>query len=169
MSMFLLRQLIAVVVLPFAVTVIIPLWIGRRNAIRFTRPDTAGDVLAIAGSGICAAIGLTLVVATVYLFATVGRGTLAPWDPPREFVVRGPYRYVRNPMISGVLLILIAEALALRSAPLAQWTVLFLAINLVYIPLTEEPVLQRRFGDSYRRYTENVRRFLPRMTPWGPS
>jgi protein-S-isoprenylcysteine O-methyltransferase Ste14 len=54
--------------------------------------------------------GLSLVVKTVRLFAVVGKGTLAPWDPPKNLVVEGPYRYVRNPMITGVLTILLGES-----------------------------------------------------------
>ena len=69
-------------------------------------------------------------------------------------------------MISGVILILFAQALLLRSAPHAAWAVGFLAINFVYIPLLEEPQLERRFGHEYRRYREHVPRLLPRLRPW---
>jgi protein-S-isoprenylcysteine O-methyltransferase Ste14 len=99
-------------------------------------------------------------------FATEGKGTLAPWDPPREFVVRGPYRFVRNPMISGVILVLFGEASVLLSPPHAVWAASFLALNLLHIPLVEEPQLERRFGDPYRDYCRNVRRFVPRLSPW---
>ena len=97
------------------------------------------------------------------------RGTLAPWDPPRELVVRGPYRYVRSPMISGVVLALFGESLVLQSAPHAEWAVGFLIINLVYIPLLEEPMLRIRFGDSYREYCRHVPRIVPRLSPWAPG
>ena len=97
---------------------------------------------------------------------TEGDGTLAPWDPPRRLVVRGPYRFVRNPMISGVIFVLFSEALILRSLPLAAWAATFLVINLIYIPLSEEPMLRARFGDDYEEYCRHVRRFLPRVRPW---
>jgi protein-S-isoprenylcysteine O-methyltransferase Ste14 len=84
------------------------------------------------------------------------------------FVVRGPYQFVRNPMISGVILFLFGEALALRSPPHAIWAVCFVILNLIYIPLIEEPQLERRFGDSYREYRRHVRRFVPRLRPWRP-
>jgi len=102
-------------------------------------------------------------------FATEGQGTLAPWDPPRALVVRGPYRYVRNPMISGVLLVLLGESLVLHSAAHALWTLCFLGLNLLYIPLIEEPQLARRFGASYQEYCRHVPRVVPRLRPWTPE
>ena len=109
-----------------------------------------------------------LFVASLRRFAGEGEGTLAPWDPPRRLVVRGPYRFVRNPMISGVIFLLFGEALVLASWPHAAWALAFLALNAVYIPLVEEPQLERRFGDAYREYRANVRRFLPRLRAWEP-
>ena len=97
-----------------------------------------------------------LIYRTVALFATVGEGTLAPWDPPRRFVVRGPYRYVRNPMISGVLSILLGEATLFGSVPLLVWFSVFLAVNAVIMPLIEEPGLERRFGGELRSTATNA-------------
>jgi len=114
-------------------------------------------------------VGLALFVASLRRFATEGRGTLAPWDPPHELVVRGPYRYVRNPMISGVLLVLLGEALVLRSRPHLVWACTFLAINAGYIPLREEPDLEDRFGEPYREYRRHVPRLFPRPRPWNPG
>ena len=71
-------------------------------------------------------------------------------------------------MISGVLFVLIGEALLLRSWAHGQWALLFLVINLVYIPLSEEPQLEARFGASYAEYRRHVRRLLPRLRPWDP-
>ena len=98
--------------------------------------------------------------------ARVGRGTLAPWDPTRRLVAEGPYRHVRNPMISGVLLMLVGEALLSRSGVLALWAGAFLLINHTYFLLSEEPGLERRFGDSYRVYRAHVPRWIPRPRPW---
>jgi protein-S-isoprenylcysteine O-methyltransferase Ste14 len=110
-----------------------------------------------------------LFVASLRRFATEGEGTLAPWDPPRRLVVRGPYRYVRNPMISGVVLVLFGEAAVLLSRPHLSWAHLFLGLNAVYIPLLEEPLLAARFGDAYRTYCRHVPRLLPRWRPWDPE
>jgi protein-S-isoprenylcysteine O-methyltransferase Ste14 len=159
----LIRQLASVAILPFTMTVMIPLWIARRNGIRFVPPpDAAGIALVLAGLALLAG-GLALFAACLFLFWTRGRGTLAPWDPPRRFVAEGPYRFVRNPMISGVIFVLAGEACLLRSAPLAQWAALFALINLVYIPLVEEPMLAARFGETYAHYVGAVPRFVPRL------
>ena len=115
------------------------------------------------------AAGLGLLAQTIALFATVGRGTLAPWDPTERLVVHGPYRRTRNPMISGVLCVLLGEALAFGSWPLLGWFALVLAVNAVWFPLVEEPGLRRRFGDDYEAYRAAVPRWIPRLRPWRPS
>jgi protein-S-isoprenylcysteine O-methyltransferase Ste14 len=72
-------------------------------------------------------------------------------------------------MISGVVFILFGEALALRSSAHLTWAVMVLAVNLVYIPAVEEPMLAERFGGSYREYTRHVPRMVPRLRPWRPA
>jgi protein-S-isoprenylcysteine O-methyltransferase Ste14 len=106
---------------------------------------------------------------TISLFANVGEGTLAPWDPPRNLVARGVYRYVRNPMISGVIFILLGEAILLGSLPVLVWFLIGFAVNAIYIPLIEEKRLERRFGDEYLAYKRNVPRWIPRLRPWTPG
>ena len=160
------RHALAVVVLPVMVTIFVPLWIARRFSVSLAFPDSFFGSLGVAAGLVCLALGVTLFVACLRLFAGEGEGTLAPWDPPRALVVSGPYRWVRNPMISGVIAVLLGEAFLLRSLPHLAWAVFFAALNLVYIPLVEEPGLTRRFGDAYRRYCENVPRVVPRVTPW---
>ena len=76
------------------------------------------------------------------------------------------YAYVRNPMITGIFLILTGEACLLGSYAIGIWTVLFLVINLIYFPLSEEPGLRARFGKEYDTYCKNVPRYIPRLTPW---
>jgi protein-S-isoprenylcysteine O-methyltransferase Ste14 len=117
---------------------------------------------------VCFFVGLLLVVSTVRLFAKLGNGTLAPWDPTSKMVISGPYAYVRNPMIAGVVLILAGEALMLSSWAIGIWAVVFLIINMFYFPLSEEPGLRKRFGKEYEEYCKNVPRFIPRLTPWRP-
>ena len=165
--MTLLRHLLSIALLPFTVAVLVPLWIARRSGIAPGLGASAG-ALALQLLGVAVlAVGLVLFAASLRRFATEGEGTLAPWDPPRRLVLRGPYRYVRNPMISGVVFVLFAEALILLSLPHATWALTFLALNLVYIPLFEEPQLERRFGDAYREYCRHVPRLFPRLRPWG--
>jgi len=161
------RHLAAIVALPFTMAVLVPLWIVRRVE---SAPVGGLPAMASQTAGVAAlAIGLLLFASSVRYFAVQGRGTLAPWDPPKALVVAGPYRYVRNPMISGVVFILAGEALVLVSRPLAQYALLFLSVNLVYIPLLEEPLLVERFGDAYREYCREVRRIVPRTRPWDPG
>ena len=112
------------------------------------------------------AAGLRLVITTTALFVRYGEGTPAPWEPPRKLVVTGPYRYVRNPMIIGALLILLAETLLFRSLPLLLWATIFFLVNALYFPLFEEKGLEKRFGEEYRAYKARVPRWLPRRHPW---
>ncbi len=164
-----LRHLVSILILPFTATVLVPAWIAGRPA-PAPNPGPSAGYVALEGLGLTLVVlGLLLAAASVWKFAAEGEGTLAPWDPPRRFVVRGPYRFVRNPMISGVILVLYGEACALRSPPLLAWALAFLALNFLYIPLVEEPQLARRFGGPYREYCRHVRRFIPRLRPWNPS
>jgi protein-S-isoprenylcysteine O-methyltransferase Ste14 len=164
----LLRHLLAVAILPATVAGVIPYWLARRNGISLRLGDTLPAIALQALAIVLLGIGLALFVGSLRRFAVDGRGTLAPWDPPRHLVVRGPYRYVRNPMITGVALVLAGEALLLQSAAHAQWTLLFLAINAIYIPLVEEPLLALRHGEAYRTYCAHVPRLIPRLRPWVP-
>lgn len=160
------RQLFAIAVLPSTVAVIIPVWLARRNAIGLAPGHTFTQVALQACGVAILGLGLLLFSASLRRFITEGRGTLAPWDPPRHLVVAGAYRYVRNPMISGVLLVLIGEALLLLSWSHVMWALIFFVINAIYIPLIEEPRLAERFGESYREYCQHVPRLLPRWPPW---
>jgi protein-S-isoprenylcysteine O-methyltransferase Ste14 len=162
------RQLVSIVALPCTVAVAIPIWIARRNGVSLTAPQNLESAVVVFGGVGLLLVGFALFAASVFYFWSRGRGTLAPWDPPHQFVVDGPYRFVRNPMISGVIFVLLGEALVLRSRPHAEWAGLFALINALYIPILEEPMLAARFGDPYRRYTRAVRRFVPHLRPWNP-
>jgi protein-S-isoprenylcysteine O-methyltransferase Ste14 len=167
MAANLIRHFLAILILPFTVAVLVPVWIARRYDLAPAIAPRAGIALQLVGVAL-GAVGLVLFAASLRRFASEGRGTLAPWDPPRAFVASGPYRFVRNPMISGVIFVLLAEALVLLSRPHAVWAAAFLVLNLIYIPLIEEPQLARRFGEPYREYCRHVRRFVPRIRPWTP-
>jgi protein-S-isoprenylcysteine O-methyltransferase Ste14 len=162
------RQVTSIVVLPGTIAVIIPLWIARRNSVAFITPHGAISLLLVVTGVVLLLAGVALFAACLFLFWTRGRGTLAPWDPPRRFVVEGPYRYVRNPMISGVVFVLVGEALVLRSTSHGLWASAFALANAVYIPMVEEPMLEARFGEPYRRYRSAVRRFIPHLRAWTP-
>jgi protein-S-isoprenylcysteine O-methyltransferase Ste14 len=154
------RQLRAVAALPLVVAGIVPALIAWR-----TGAQVAAWPLAALGTALIAA-GLALIGWTVRLLARIGRGTLAPWDPTARLVIAGPYRHVRNPMISGVLAVILGEAALLGSPALLAWAAGVFAVNAVYLPLVEEPGLRRRFGEEYERYGAAVPRWLPRLRPW---
>lgn len=110
--------------------------------------------------------GAAIALWCVYVFALVGRGTPAPFVPPRELVIQGPYRIVRNPMYIGAGLALAGVALFYGSLRfLAYTTLLFLAAHL-FVVWYEEPTLRRTFGEGYAAYCRRVRRWWPR-TPIG--
>lgn len=164
------RQWRAILMLPGLVLVGVPaliLWRTRSVQLGWALPGLLQFAPVLAGL-VLIGWGLRLMAQTIRLFMTVGQGTLAPWDAPRRLVVRGPYRRVRNPMISGVLVVLLGETLLLGSPPLLVWFLIALVVNLVYIPLLEEPGLEARFGDDYRLYRQHVPRWFPRRTPWEP-
>jgi protein-S-isoprenylcysteine O-methyltransferase Ste14 len=167
--MTVLRHLLAILVLPFTVTILVPRWIANRYDISATVGTDWLEISIQLAGVVSLAVGLVLFASSLRRFAVQGKGTLAPWDPPRQLVIVGPYRFVRNPMISGVLFILFGEALILLSWPHFQWAVMFLVINAIYIPLFEEPQLEARFGEPYREYKRHVGRVIPRLTPWSPE
>lgn len=147
-----------ILILPFSVTVIIPYFIYDPHDHRIPESIFLKIIGVIIGLA-----GLLLFFYTVFLFKTIGKGTLAPWSEKQKLVVKGPYRYCRNPMISGVLLVLIGEALFLQSLQLLVWALLFFAINTTYFLLYEEPVLHQKFGEEYRQYKKDVPRWIPRL------
>jgi protein-S-isoprenylcysteine O-methyltransferase Ste14 len=131
---------------------------------RFTAADAGQPAGAIGLVSIT--LGAVLLATCIVDFARAGRGTLSPVDPPRTLVVRGLYRYVRNPMYLSVSLVVLGEALAMRSAPLAAyWALFFLLVN-VFVIGFEEPMLQDQFGDSYAAYRKHVGRWIPRVRGW---
>ncbi len=110
-------------------------------------------------------LGALLLAVCIFEFARSGRGTLSPVDPPRRLVVRGLYRYVRNPMYLSVTTILLGEVLLTWSPALAwYWAIWFFGANLFVIGY-EEPTLLRRFGGTYDEYTRRVPRWIPRFRP----
>jgi protein-S-isoprenylcysteine O-methyltransferase Ste14 len=112
-----------------------------------------GWLLALAG-------GL-LVSSCIWVFFSRGRGTPAPFDPPREFVGTGPYRYVRNPMYWGAILVIFGAGLVVRSPSIAALAIVFALLAHLFVVLYEEPSLEARFGTSYVQYKSSVHRWLP--------
>lgn len=149
-------HLFSVLVLPGIVAGVIPYVLWKKES-----PHEFSLLIFLLG-GLFLIIGAILFGWTLYLFFIRGKGTLAPWDPPKHLVVTGPYRHVRNPMISGVLSLLIGQALVLPSLNIAAWAAIFFVVNTFYFRFSEEPGLEKRFGEEYRIYKQHVRRWVPR-------
>jgi len=151
----------AVLLLPFMNTVIIPgtLLALFRDA-RLPQVDSVGAIALLALALLLIGGGLTLVIRAISLFVRGGRGTLAPWDPTRVLITHDIYRYSRNPMKAGLFLVLLGEVALLQSIALAIWALTFIAVNAIYIRLSEEPGLKARFGADYDAYCRRVPRWL---------
>ncbi len=157
----------AIIILPGTVLVFVPTALlllanGTRLAADFQSPAEFTFCVA----GVLFAAGGYLAKRTVSLFMTFGEGTPAPWEPPQKLVIRGPYRYIRNPMITGVILILLGESILFNSWLVFLWTLVFIVGNMIYFPYVEEKGLVARFGDAYREYREQVPRWIPRLAKW---
>ena len=155
----------AVLILPGTALIYIPLliqWLGNGWPFSGLIGGAPGWLLAV----VLAAPAFALAIKTMLLFQKEGEGTPAPWDPPRKFVVSGPYRYMRNPMLTSVIMMILAEAAALSSVALLGWAVLFFLLNTAYFAFVEEPGLERRFGDAYRHYKASVPRWIPNARPY---
>lgn len=155
-------------VLPFTALIVIP-----STILALTDDINLGwglslslDILIVVAGFVVIMVGLYLLIATVKLFRTIGKGTLAPWSPPQKLVLAGPYRYVRHPMISGVLLVILGESTIFGSLVIFSWFALFFVVNVVYFRLSEEPGLVKRFGEDYTHYKNNVPSWIPRLKPW---
>ncbi|PYI88835.1 MAG: isoprenylcysteine carboxyl methyltransferase [Verrucomicrobia bacterium] len=119
-------------------------------------PQTAGMIIG--------GIGAVVALWCVFTFAFIGKGTPAPFDPPRGLVMRGPYRFVRNPMYIGAGLALLGAALFYQSWPLLIYAGVFFVATHLFVLVYEEPTLRRTFGDEYEAYCRRVKRWLPKRS-----
>ena len=154
--MLLLRSLFFTFLLPGTVTVLIPYWIVSSRDVRVWNSSIRflGVPLILIG-----AAGL---LACIWQFFSEGHGTLAPIDAPKELVVRGLYRYVRNPMYVSVVPILIGEGILFGSKAIFIEAVIFMLLASLFVVFYEEPALRRQFGEAYEKYSQRVGRWLPR-------
>lgn len=113
--------------------------------------------------------GLLLGGWSARIFFTFGKGTPAPWDPPKRFVLMGPYRYVRNPMMLGGFMIIFGEAFLFGSLPILGYLAVLILLGHIYIVAHEEKELARRFGHPYLTYKGYVPRWWPRFRWPGSS
>jgi protein-S-isoprenylcysteine O-methyltransferase Ste14 len=129
-------------------------WSGVATVSNLGFPQVVGMVVVLVGGVVVAWCVLTFVV--------IGRGTPAPFDPPRTLVIRGPYRYVRNPMYLGAGVALSGAAVYYGSLPMLAYVIAFLLLAHAFVRTHEEPALQRRFGSEYEQYRSSVGRWIPR-------
>jgi len=165
------RHLISILVFPVTMTVVIPALIVAPEGVRPNLGSPLGVASVIAG-GVLIAGGLGMWLWTVILFDRIGEGTLgvgSVMGEPVHLVVVGPYRHVRNPMITGVLAILLGEAAVAASGWLLLWFAIFLTFQLIAIRFWEEPHLVHRHGGEYLEYRQHVPRWIPRISAWTPS
>lgn len=126
-----------------------------------TSPPAIG--LAQVAGILLTAVGAALALSCILTFALLGKGTPAPFDPPRRLVIRGPYKYVRNPMYLGAATALTGAALFYESAILASYVAVFLLVTHLFVLWYEEPTLRATFGAEYDGYCLKVRRWWPRL------
>jgi protein-S-isoprenylcysteine O-methyltransferase Ste14 len=131
-------------------------WSGIAERATTGAPQVAGMIIV--------AIGTALALWCVLTFVFIGKGTPAPFDPPRKLVVRGPYRFVRNPMYIGAGMTIAGAAVYYESLSILSYTCLFFLITHLFVVLYEEPTLRRTFGDEYEAYFRRVRRWVPRRS-----
>jgi len=155
-----LRALSFVVAVQFTVIAVIP-WllagVGPRVPMSFLH--LIGMVLLATGS-------LALLWCN-WVFVVQGRGTAAPYDPPRALVAQGLYSYVRNPMYVSAVLIVLGAGLWTGAASLFGYAILLALSYYLFVCYYEEPCLQREFGAAYADYCAGVPRWWPRVAPWG--
>jgi protein-S-isoprenylcysteine O-methyltransferase Ste14 len=161
---FTLKVLVYTILIPGSVLVLGPYLILRKSHHAVVPELSFITVVAL----ILLLIGMAFLIRCIYEFALHGKGTLAPIDPPTILVVKGIYRYTRNPMYLAVLCVLLAEAMLFSSADLCIYFLCaLLAINL-FVRLYEEPHLRKQFGKTYQDYCRVVPRWWITRNPYNP-
>jgi protein-S-isoprenylcysteine O-methyltransferase Ste14 len=147
------KNLLFTILVPGTVAVLVPIYVFSHS------PPDVSAVSVVAG--LLLLMGAAIYTWCLWDFAIAGRGTPAPIDPPKELVVRGLYKYTRNPMYGGVLFVIGGWALLFQSVSLAIYGVCVAATFHLFVLLYEEPHLRQVFGASYEHYCTNVNRWLP--------
>ena len=160
----LLKYLRDVIIFPFTITVIVPYFLYNKSQ-HFIPDILPLKIIAV----LMFAFGMFLFLYTNFLFKTIAKATLAPWSPKQNLVITGPYKYCRNPMITGVLFILFSEALFFHCTNILLWGCFFIVTNTIFFIKVEEPYLTKTFGEQYLRYKASVPRWIPKLKPYRQS
>jgi protein-S-isoprenylcysteine O-methyltransferase Ste14 len=154
----LLRSIFFTILQPGTVTILIPYWLVSSRGVGVSRSQ------ALRYSGLpLIVIGAAGLLWCIWNFFSAGRGTISPIDPPKHLVVRGLYKYVRNPMYVAVVTILLGEAIFFRSLPVLIEAGIFVVLANLFVILYEERALGKQFGESYEEYRQTVGRWIPRL------
>lgn len=153
-------MLSGIFLLPFNVLVVIPFIILCLSGFQLIGTKLTPALVLMVVSFI---LGAILMLWTMRCFARVGRGSPAPWDPIDKLITTGPYAYSRNPMLTGVFLVLLGESLLFQSWPLFYYLFLFVVVNILYFKYFEEKGLAKRYGQAYEDYKNKVPRFIPKF------
>ena len=157
----LLGSFVFLVVAPGSVAGLVPFWLTRW---RPQAPLWGLPPVRLAGA-LLLAIGLVGLLDSFRRFALEGLGTPAPIAPPRQLVVGGLYRFVRNPMYTGVVSAILGQALLLGSAALLAYAAAAWLTFHLFVLAYEEPTLRAAFGADYDRFCADVPRWIPRLRP----
>ena len=156
-----------VVILPVNVLITIPLLIFffTRKSYSYELVNPSSILFYI--SMFILTLGIFLTIWSVRTFYNKGgEGTPAPWNPVPNLIISGPYRYIRNPMILGVVILLLFESFFFSSVPLFLWTIVFFLANIFYFKIFEEKHLIKRFGTEYENYKNEFPMLFPKFTPY---
>lgn len=160
-----LKNLLFTLIVPGTVGFYLPVWVATRGGAALGGPFTPLRAVAV----VLLLGGAALYFWCLWYFVKDGRATPAPIDPPKVLVVRGPYRYLRNPMYLGAWLAITGWAVWFRSTDVVVVLVTYAAIVVIFVRFYEEPTLTRLFGSQYHAYRSQVNRFLPGPPYQGPA
>ncbi len=147
------------IVVPGGFCFLVPFFILKATLPQLPSSISLVHILA----GLVVACGLSMVLWVSIVFVRKGQGTPIPVDPPTRLVVQGLFRFVRNPMYVGAVLIVLGEALFFRSGWLLLYTVGLWSVLHTFLVVFEEPQLKQRFGPDFVEYMNIVPRWIPRI------
>jgi len=162
------RHILFSLILPITLAIIVPILLlflfEQRSFMTLLTQNLIFLIFGIINLG----FGLLLFIDCNWLFYNIGKGTLAPLPKieTKAMVIKGPYKYVRNPMIISVILVLLAESFLFNSISILIYSGIFFLINAIYMPLSEEKGMIVRFGEDYLQYKKNVRAWIPKLHPY---
>jgi protein-S-isoprenylcysteine O-methyltransferase Ste14 len=153
------------VIAPLTVAGLIPWWITRWRSV-----SSPGRFMLLRGVGVLLIVaGIPILLYSFARFAIEGLGTPAPVFPTRQLVVRGLYRFVRNPMYVALLLVVAGQALFFLSLRLLEYALTIWFVSHMFVVTYEEPALRSKYGEEYERFRAHVPRWIPRVRPWQDS